>query len=121
MGSNDRWQDPFEEEGITLGPEERLQREIERSKALKVERLRLKDEVEKLRTQNARLNERIEDLEQERDRLHAHFDQVSPGSSPRSPRPSSPARPVLPARWAISILIFNIGALGFILYFLTQK
>ncbi|NIQ01761.1 MAG: hypothetical protein GWM98_16345, partial [Nitrospinaceae bacterium] len=53
MGSNDRWQDPFEEEGITLGPEERLQREIERSKALKVERLRLKDEVEKLRTQNA--------------------------------------------------------------------
>lgn len=43
------WQDQYEDDGITLGPEEALQREIQKSKSLKVERLKLKDQIEKLR------------------------------------------------------------------------
>ena len=39
----DEWQDISEDDGITLGPEEALAREIAKSKALKVERLQLKD------------------------------------------------------------------------------
>jgi hypothetical protein len=32
------WEEPPEEDGLTLGPEETLQREIEKSKTLKVEK-----------------------------------------------------------------------------------
>ncbi|MCS5620666.1 MAG: hypothetical protein NZ656_01805 [Nitrospinaceae bacterium] len=45
---SEHWEEPLEEDGLTLGPEESLQREIEKSKALKVDRLRLRDEIEKL-------------------------------------------------------------------------
>ena len=40
---SEHWEEPLEEDGLTLGPEESLQREIEKSKALKVDRLRLRD------------------------------------------------------------------------------
>ena len=49
--NEEKWEDPLEENGLTLGPEETLQREIEKSKSLKVDRLRLKDEIEKLKEQ----------------------------------------------------------------------
>jgi hypothetical protein len=48
---NQDWEEPREEEGLTLGPEETLQREIEKSKTLKVDRLRLRDEIEKLKAE----------------------------------------------------------------------
>jgi len=48
---NELWEEPKEEDGLTLGPEETLQREIEKSKTLKVDRLRLRDEIEKLKTE----------------------------------------------------------------------
>ena len=48
---NEPWEEPKEEDGLTLGPEEALQREIEKSKTLKVDRLRLRDEIEKLKTE----------------------------------------------------------------------
>ena len=44
----DDWQDIPENDGLTLGPEDALEREIARSKALKVERLQLRDRVNKL-------------------------------------------------------------------------
>jgi hypothetical protein len=60
------WQEPSEEDGLTLGPEETLQREIEKSKSLKVDRLRLRDEIERLKTEkddlaqkNRQLKERL--------------------------------------------------------------
>jgi hypothetical protein len=56
------WEDPREDDGLTLGPEEILQREIEKSKALKVDRLRLRDEIEKLKAQK-------EDLAQKNNQL----------------------------------------------------
>jgi hypothetical protein len=48
---NELWEEPKEEDGLTLGPEETLQMEIEKSKILKVDRLRLRDEIEKLKTE----------------------------------------------------------------------
>ena len=48
---SEHWEEPLEEDGLTLGPEEALQREIEKSKALKVDRLRLRDEIEKLKAE----------------------------------------------------------------------
>lgn len=48
MADEKTWQEQFEDDGITLGPEEALQREIQKSKSLKVERLKLKDQNEKL-------------------------------------------------------------------------
>lgn len=66
---SDQWKEPPEEDGLTLGPEEALQREIEKSKTLKVDRLRLRDEIEKLKAEktdlaqkNQRLKERLTQL-----------------------------------------------------------
>ena len=52
---NENWEEPLEEDGLTLGPEEALQREIEKSKTLKVDRLRLRDEIEKLKAETTDL------------------------------------------------------------------
>ena len=52
---NENWEEPLEGDGMTLGPEEALQREIEKSKTLKVDRLRLRDEIEKLKAETADL------------------------------------------------------------------
>ena len=65
----DEWQDISEDDGITLGPEEALEREIAKSKSLKVERLRLKDQVERLTAENQTLhkeNEAFKKLRQAR-------------------------------------------------------
>ena len=58
MDNDEKWEEPLEENGLTLGPEESLQREIEKSKSLKVDRLRLKDEIEQLKAQKEELKER---------------------------------------------------------------
>ena len=60
--NEEKWEDPFEENGLTLGPEETLQREIEKSKSLKIDRLRLKDEIEKLKEQKENLQEKNRQL-----------------------------------------------------------
>ena len=52
---NENWEEPLEEDGLTLGPEEALQREIEKSKAVKADRLRLRDEIEKLKAETTDL------------------------------------------------------------------
>jgi hypothetical protein len=59
---NELWEEPKEEDGLTLGPEETLQREIEKSKTLKVDRLRLRDEIEKLKTEKYDLVEKNQQL-----------------------------------------------------------
>ena len=50
------------ENGITLGPEEGLRREIEKSKSLKVERLKLQCEIKRLKDENRRLLKENMDL-----------------------------------------------------------
>ena len=64
MNDDQKWEDPLENDGLTLGPEEALQREIEKSKSLKVDRLRLKDEIEKLRTQKAEIKDKNSQLQE---------------------------------------------------------
>ncbi len=63
MTENSEWSE-IPENGITLGPEETLLREIEKNKALKVEKLGLKNEVEKLRLENSHLNDENQKLKQ---------------------------------------------------------
>ena len=62
MNDDQKWEDPLENDGLTLGPEEALQREIEKSKSLKVDRLRLKDEIEQLKAQKAEIEEKNRQL-----------------------------------------------------------
>ena len=59
---DEKWEEPSEDNGLTLGPEETLQREIEKSKSLKIDRLRLKDEIEKLKEQKENLQEKNRQL-----------------------------------------------------------
>ncbi len=59
---SDEWNEDFEPGGITMGPEDRLEREIAKSKALKVERLQLRDTV-------SRLKEEVETLGRENTEL----------------------------------------------------
>jgi hypothetical protein len=114
----DEWQDIPEDDGITLGPEEALAREIARSKALKVERLRLKDQVERLTAQNRALSEKNEALKGK------HRDS-SENREPSDPIPhSSSLRPgsrYLPDQWAFILLVFNLAAIGILLFFLLKN
>ena len=64
MNDDQKWEDPLENDGLTLGPEEALQREIEKSQSLKVDRLRLKDEIEKLRAQKVEIKDKNSQLQE---------------------------------------------------------
>ena len=114
----DEWLDTPEDDGITLGPEEALGREIAKSKALKVERLQLKDRVEQLTAQNKSLRDENDALKQK--------SKSSPGSREHSTHTSSSklpqhAKPFLPNRWAFILLAFNLAAIGILLLFLLQR
>lgn len=117
----DEWQDTPEDDGITLGPEEALEREIAKSKTLKVERLQLRDQVEQLTSQNRALRDQLEALKQERE--------PSPGNLKHSPdKPITdypdtlqPTNRFLPNRWAFILLVFNLAAIGILLLFLLQS
>ena len=117
----DEWQDLPENDGLTLGPEEALEREIAKSKALKVERLRLKDQVERLTADNRSLREENEALKNRPQDLAGGPEHstaaaaVSPADAPRS-RHSG-----LPGRCAFTLLVFNLAAIGILLLFLLQK
>lgn len=117
----DEWQDTPEDDGITLGPEEALEREIAKSKALKVERLQLRDQVERLTSQNRELRDQLEALEQNLE---------NPPAGPKGPpEPSNahysgtqlPDKRYLPNRWAFFLLVFNLVAIGLLLVYLLQN
>ena len=117
----DEWQDAPEDDGITLGPEEALGREIAKSKALKVERLQLKDQVERLTAQNRALNDQLEALKQEEASSpsgqghYTHEANVAHSGLPQ------PAKRFLPNRWAFILLVFNLTAIGILLIYLLQR
>ncbi len=112
MSDEEDWKEP--QNGITLGPEEILRREIEKSKNLKVERLKLKDEIENLRAENTRLTQKNLALDEEikKSRLPSHKD-----AAPIQPQSFSALSP----RWSLFLLIFNSCALAILIYFLIQK
>ena len=115
----DEWQDTAEDDGITLGPEEALGREIAKSKALKIERLQLKDQVERLTAQNRSLNDQLEALKQEGSPGGRGYSIHEANTSHSGP--PQPANRFLPNRWAFILLIFNLTAIGILLLFLLQR
>lgn len=117
----DEWQDTAEDDGITLGPEEALGREIAKSKALKVERLQLKDRVEQLTAQNRALNDQLEVLKQKRESSPGGREHSNHEADTSNSRPPQPTNHSLPNRWAFILLIFNLTAIGILLLFLLQK
>ena len=115
----DEWQDIPEDDGITLGPEEALGREIAKSKALKVERLQLKDQVERLTAQNRALSDQLEAFKQKE--KSGGREQSAPEADISLSGPSRPANRFLPNRWAFILLAFNLAAIGILLFFLLQR
>jgi len=79
MNDDQKWENPLENDGVTLGPEEALQREIEKSKSLKVDRLRLKDEIEQLKAQKAEIKDKNSQLQE---RIKALSEQVTSSRYP---------------------------------------
>ena len=106
----DDWENPYEEDGVTLGPEEALLRETEKTKALKVEKLQLKDTIEKLRSKNNALANVNNSLEQ---KLRSLTEQSS--SSIRLETDQTHT-----LRWAYLLLIFNLTALIILIFFHIQ-
>ena len=107
----DDWENPYEEDGVTLGPEEALLRETEKTKALKVEKLQLKDTIEKLRSKNNALANVNNSLEQ---KLRSLTEQSS--SSIRLETDQTHT-----LRWAYLLLIFNLTALIILILFHMQQ
>ena len=81
MKDDEKWEEPLEDNGLTLGPEETLQHEIEKSKSLKVDRLRLRDEIEQLKAQNKELKEKNQELHK---RIKTLNNAVSSSGTPRN-------------------------------------
>ena len=81
MHDDEKWEEPLEDNGLTLGPEETLQNEIEKSKSLKVDRLRLRDEIAQLKTQNQDLKDKNQQLHQ---KIKALNNDVSSSGTPRN-------------------------------------
>ena len=103
----DDWENPYEEDGVTLGPEEALLRETEKTKALKVEKLQLKDTIEKLRSKNNALANVNNSLEQ---KLRSLTEQSSSSIRLETDRTHT-------LRWAYLLLIFNLTALIILILF----
>ena len=114
MSDEENWEESYEENGITQGPEEILRREIEKSKNLKVERLQLKDQIEKLRAENAHLTQKNQALAEEIKTASSASIKTAERPQPQSFSGPSP-------KWSVFLLVFNSCALGILLYFLLQK
>ena len=117
----DEWQDISEEDGITLGPEEALEREIAKSKALKVERLQLRDQVERLSAQNRALRDQLEALNPNYGEDSEKSGQRTETVPDRRSEVPSPYRGFLSTRWAFFLLAFNLAAIGVLVFYLLQR
>ncbi len=113
------WSENPENDGITLGPEEALRREIEKSKSLKVEKLQLKDALEKAHAKNREL--------EAANRLLAEKITTIEGGTSGTASPHNPDRKTggLPragsSPLALYLLVFNILALAVLAFFMSQK
>ena len=107
----DNWEKPYEDDGVTLGPEEALLRETEKTKALKVEKLQLKDTIEKLQSKNDTLVNVNNSLEQ---KLGSLTEQSSSSIRLETDQTHTP-------RWAYLLLIFNLTALMILIVFHMQQ
>jgi hypothetical protein len=103
----DNWENPYEEDGVTLGPEEALLREIEKTKALKVEKLQLKDTIKKLQNKNDILANLNNSLEQK----------LTSSNKQSLSNINLKTGPIHTLKWACLLLIFNLTALTILILF----
>ena len=114
MADEKPWQEQFEDDGITLGPEEALQREIQKSKSLKVERLKLKDQNEKLQYEVNRLKQENDLLKKEKTDHQDTAPQTGPNSGPttKTHQTAGWERPVIGILFILlagcALIIFNL-------------
>ena len=115
----DDWKKPYEDDGVTLGPEDALRREIEKSKTLKVEKLQLKDAIEKLKAENDALSKTNQSLEQ---KLNSLTDQSAEDvhSNPNRHSTIVQTNQTPNMRWPFFLLVFNLVAAGILLIFLIK-
>ena len=111
------WKEPYEDDGVTLGPEEALRRETEKTKALKVERLQLKDSIEKLQAENASLDQANQPPTQKMD---TPVGGETTGDSASPTGPGAPLIRPMPTRWVFFILAFNLAVAGMIVFFFIK-
>ena len=98
--------------GITSDPEGALQRETEKSKALKVERLQLRNKIESLRSENLRLREENQQLKEK-----THLSLGSYANSARAkPKIKTTSTPLLLASMRNGLL-FLFFIIFFIFYY----
>ena len=103
----DEWESPYEDDGVTLGPEEALIRESEKTKGLKVEKLQLKDTIEKLESKNDALANDNNSLAL---KLRSLTKQSSSNTHPKTNQTHT-------LRWAYLLLTFNLTALIILILF----
>tara|TARA_B110000263_G_scaffold150902_1_gene130965 strand:- start:1328 stop:1684 length:357 start_codon:yes stop_codon:yes gene_type:complete len=116
----DNWENPYEEDGVTLGPEEALLRETEKTKALKVEKLQLKDTIEKLKIKNDTLAKTNQSLEKQLISLADYSEsRINFKSSENYDTLQSGQNSQI--RWSFYLLIFNLISLTTLLFFLLKQ
>jgi len=116
----DNWENPYEEDGVTLGPEEVLLREIEKTKSLKVEKLQLKDTIEKLKIKNDTLAKTNQSLEKKLISLADYSEnRTSFKSSENYDTLQSDQNNQI--QWSFYLLIFNLISLATLLFFLLKQ
>ena len=116
----DDWKKPYEEDGVTLGPQDALRREIEKTKTMKVEKLQFENTIEKLKAKNDALSKANQSLEQ---KLNSLTDQSAEdaNSDPVQDSPAFQAAQTPSMRWLLFLLVFNLVAAGILLIFLIKQ
>ena len=116
----DNWENPYEEDGVTLGPEEALIRETEKTKALKVEKLQLKDTIKKLKIKNNTLATTKQSLENRLNSL-TDYSESRISFKPSNSYDTLQSDQKSQIRWSFYILIFNLISLATLLFFLLKQ
>lgn len=117
---NDEWQNDFEDDSVTLGPEAALQRQIQKTKSLKVERLKLRDEIENLKKANQRLTD--ENVKQKEALRTFEESDHQIGAVPTiSSRISEQPIPAPFSPWVWTLLLTNLFTVGLLIYILFLR
>ena len=110
---NDDWEKPYEDDGLTLGPEDALSLEIQKSKTLKVEKLQLKDTIEKLKAENDALLKTNQLLKQKLEPFTGQSNHDNISNIVQTDQISN-------IRWSFFLIFFNLIALGILIIFLLK-
>ena len=115
----DDWKKPYEDDGVTLGPEDALNLEIQKSKALKVEKLQLGDALEKLKAENYVLLKTNQSLKQKLESFPNQPAQSGNSLTEHYFKAGQKDR-VNYMRWAFFLVSSNLIALGILLIFFLK-